>query len=205
MNIKKTISVALLFLAMLSLAFLKAESVSAASLDCKLYKKYKKEYNNKTDKKYYYRIKEIKSKNLALYADYRLNYEKYKKYKKKALKKLNKNTQKVFKIYKAYKGYKDFRYYKDKCQGLNPEDDSYDVIYQSSGHGYISGESNQRVKEGADSTVVTAVPDAGFHFIGWSDGLTSASRSEINVLTSMTLTANFFVNSYALNYTAGAG
>ena len=205
MNIKRIIGFSLLFFILFSLIFSNIGSVSAASLDCKLYKKYKKEYSNKKDKKYYSRIKEIKSKNLALYAEYRSTYEKYKKYKKKDFKKLSKSIQKTFKVYESYRGYKDFRYYKDKCQGLNPEDDSYDVIYQSSGHGYISGEPNQRVKEGTNSTTVTAVPDAGFHFVGWNDGLTSASRSEINVLTSMTLTANFFVNSYALNYTAGAG
>lgn len=197
---------ALLFLiTFLGSSFFIFYSASADGLDCKMYKKYKKEYNTKTDKKYYLRLKDIKSNNISLYSEYRNTYEKYKKHKKEDLKKLSKNVQKIFKVYASYRGYKDFQYYKDKCLGLNPDDDSYNVTYETDGNGYISGDSKQRVKEGADSTAVTAIPNTGFHFVDWSDGSTNPIRSEANILSEMTFRANFFINTYSLNYTAGSG
>ena len=180
-------------------------TVFAASSDCKLHKYYKKKFETKTDKKYYLRIKGVKDRNLSLYSEYRETYEKYKKYKNADLKKLDNDIQKTFKVYESYRGYKDFRYYKDKCLGLNPDDDSYNIFYRTDGNGYITGDAKQRVKEGASSTMVRAVANTGFHFISWSDGLTEVERSETNVLAEMTFTANFFVNTYSLKYSAGSG
>ena len=43
---------------------------------------------------------------------------------------------------------------------------------------------------GADGTPVTAVPDAGYHFVSWSDGVLTAARTDTNVTADMNVTAN---------------
>jgi uncharacterized repeat protein (TIGR02543 family) len=58
------------------------------------------------------------------------------------------------------------------------------------------------------STVVqvTAVPDAGYSFTGWTDDLTgSTNPSPITMDANKTVTANFAINTYNLTLTAGTG
>jgi hypothetical protein len=38
----------------------------------------------------------------------------------------------------------------------------------------LTGDALQKVEHGSDGTAVTAVPDTGYHFVKWSDGLTAA-------------------------------
>jgi formylglycine-generating enzyme required for sulfatase activity len=58
--------------------------------------------------------------------------------------------------------------------------------------------------EGTDGTSVTAVPDYGYHFVQWSDGSTDNPRTDLNVLSDITVEATFAINVYTLTYTAGA-
>ena len=51
---------------------------------------------------------------------------------------------------------------------------------------------------------MTAVPNTGYHFVSWSDGVLTATRTDTNVTADMTVTANFAINTYTLTYTAGA-
>ncbi len=51
---------------------------------------------------------------------------------------------------------------------------------------------------------MTAVPDAGYHFVSWSDGVLTAARTETNVTANISVTATFAINTYTLTYTAGA-
>jgi len=82
----------------------------------------------------------------------------------------------------------------------------YTLTYTAGAGGTITGTSTQIVIHGSSGSEVTAVPDSGYHFISWSDGILTASRTDINVSTNITVTANFAINSsVTLNYTAGVG
>ena len=51
------------------------------------------------------------------------------------------------------------------------------------------------------------MPNSGYHFVNWSDGITTATRTDTNVTASKSLTANFAANTsaYTLTYGAGSG
>ena len=76
--------------------------------------------------------------------------------------------------------------------------DKYTLTYTAGSNGSITGTTPQQVKEGLDGAPVTAVPDIGFHFIDWSDGVTTAARTETNVIADITVTANFAENKLSL-------
>jgi hypothetical protein len=79
----------------------------------------------------------------------------------------------------------------------------YTVTYKAGENGTIEGDSDQTVAHGSDGSLVTAVPHEHYHFTGWSDGVTAASRTDFNVRTNLLLTANFAIDQYALTYSAG--
>ena len=54
----------------------------------------------------------------------------------------------------------------------------YTLTYTAGANGAISGASPQVVNHGASGSAVTAVPDAGYHFVDWSDGVLTASRTD---------------------------
>ena len=61
------------------------------------------------------------------------------------------------------------------------------------------------MNHGADGSLVTATPNAGYHFVSWSDGVLTADRARTsNVTANLSVTANFAINTYTLTYTAGA-
>ncbi len=68
---------------------------------------------------------------------------------------------------------------------------TYQLTYTAGAHGTISGDTSQAVAANGDATTVTAVPDPGYHFVGWSDGVLSATRQETNVTSDLWATANF--------------
>jgi alpha-tubulin suppressor-like RCC1 family protein len=82
--------------------------------------------------------------------------------------------------------------------------DSHALTYAAEAHGAISGTSPQTVNDGADGTPVTAQPDTGYHFVTWSDGVLTATRTDMHVTADITVTASFAINTYVLTYTAGA-
>ena len=76
------------------------------------------------------------------------------------------------------------------------------LTYAAGTNGTISGTSPQTVNYGANGTAVTAMPDTGYHFVDWSDSSTTNPRTDMNVTNSLTVTANFAINTYTLNYAA---
>ena len=80
---------------------------------------------------------------------------------------------------------------------------SYTLTYTAGANGTISGTSPQTVNHGADGSEVTAVANAGYHFVDWSDGVLTAARTDTNVTANVSVTANFAINTYTLTYTAG--
>ncbi len=53
-------------------------------------------------------------------------------------------------------------------------------------------------------TAVTAVPNAGYYFVNWSDAGIANPRTDTNVTANITVTANFAINTFTLTYTAGS-
>lgn len=84
-----------------------------------------------------------------------------------------------------------------------PEPETYTLTYEAGENGSIDGPTPQTVEHGADGEFVTAVPDYGYHFVQWSDGLTEATRQDLDVIEDLTFTAEFAINEYTLTYTAG--
>lgn len=72
----------------------------------------------------------------------------------------------------------------------------YDVIFNAGTGGRISGESIQEVAHGQSCSPVSAVPDTGYIFSGWTGdaGGDSPDLTVDNVVSDMSITANFAVN-----------
>ena len=81
---------------------------------------------------------------------------------------------------------------------------TYTLTYTAGANGSITGTSPQTVNHGASGSAVTAVPGTGYHFVDWSDGLATATRTDTSVAGDITVTAQFAINTYTLTYTAGA-
>ncbi len=47
----------------------------------------------------------------------------------------------------------------------------YTLTYTAGSNGSITGTSPQMVNHGGSGTAVTAVPNTGYHFVDWSDGV----------------------------------
>ena len=56
---------------------------------------------------------------------------------------------------------------------------------------------------GGSGTAVTAVANTGYHFVSWSDGVTTATRTDTNVTANISVTANFAINRYTITFVAG--
>jgi hypothetical protein len=69
--------------------------------------------------------------------------------------------------------------------------DQFTLTYTAGTGGTINGTTPQTVNCSANGSAVTAVPDAGYNFLSWSDGEANASRTDTNVLGDITVTANF--------------
>lgn len=65
------------------------------------------------------------------------------------------------------------------------------VTYVAGNGGTVKGASTQIINYGDDTTEVTATPSTGYVFDSWSDGITTATRSDLDVTSSKTVTANF--------------
>ncbi len=67
----------------------------------------------------------------------------------------------------------------------------YNLIYEFGANGSLIGSSTQSVLLGDNGLAIEAVPDIGFSFINWSDGLTDNPRVDLNVTEDVSVTANF--------------
>jgi hypothetical protein len=81
----------------------------------------------------------------------------------------------------------------------------YTLKYIAGTGGTISGSTTQEVEKGKSGSQVTAVPSTGYRFSKWSDGKTSASRTDTNVQGDITVTAEFVVQTYTVTYDANGG
>ncbi|MCX6097086.1 MAG: S-layer homology domain-containing protein, partial [Caldiserica bacterium] len=73
----------------------------------------------------------------------------------------------------------------------------FTLTYTAGANGTITGTTPQTVNYGASGTAVTAVPNAGYHFVQWSDGFLNAHRTDIGVDANVNVTATFAINSPA--------
>lgn len=80
-----------------------------------------------------------------------------------------------------------------------------EINYIASEGGSLSGNSKQYVPYGQDATIVTAIPDRGYEFTRWSDGVMTAIRSDEVVTQPFSVTAYFKKVSFMLRYTADEG
>lgn len=95
--------------------------------------------------------------------------------------------------------------------------ETFTLTYIAGTGGTITGTTPQTVNKGSDGTKVTAVPNAGYEFVKWSDGLqcflpegcpNQGERQDKNVQASATYTATFkstAPNTVTLTYVAGSG
>ncbi|MDE6604820.1 MAG: InlB B-repeat-containing protein [Clostridia bacterium] len=77
---------------------------------------------------------------------------------------------------------------------------NYTVSYNADNGGYISGDTLQEIEYGNNSSIITAIPNDGFLFAGWSDGLLLASRQENIIKSDINVTATFVKNNKILTY-----
>ncbi len=83
----------------------------------------------------------------------------------------------------------------------------YSINYSAGVGGSISGNLSQIVNSGSNGTAVVAVPETGYSFISWSDGITTSSRVETSVTSNKSVIATFAaiipitysINSNAIN------
>ncbi len=94
----------------------------------------------------------------------------------------------------------------DKSVTANFAANTYTLTYTAGANGTITGTSPQTVNHNGSGTAVTAVADSGYHFVNWSDGVTTASRTDTNVTADKSVTANFAINvNYTITALAGTG
>ncbi|MEI7620669.1 MAG: FISUMP domain-containing protein [Candidatus Falkowbacteria bacterium] len=68
---------------------------------------------------------------------------------------------------------------------------SFSLNYIAGPNGSITGTLSQTVDYGDSGLAVTAVPDAGYYFVNWSDSSTDNPRVDINISENILVTANF--------------
>ncbi len=80
---------------------------------------------------------------------------------------------------------------------------TYTLTYTAGTGGTLDGTLSQTVNYGASGSTVTATASSGFMFGQWSDGLTSAARTDSNVMADISVTVQFLpppvVTSFAIN------
>jgi len=81
--------------------------------------------------------------------------------------------------------------------------DTATLAYAAGVNGSISGTSPQTVDYSGRGSEVVAVPELGYHFVSWSDGVITASRTDANVIADINVTANFTIDTFTLTYTGG--
>ena len=80
---------------------------------------------------------------------------------------------------------------------------NYTVNFFAGSHGTISGTTPQSVNHGSSTSQVSALPDANYHFVNWSDASTVNPRTISSVETTTSLTALFAIDTYTATYNSG--
>ena len=60
------------------------------------------------------------------------------------------------------------------------------------------------MKSGEDGTQVTAVANAGYHFVRWSDNVLTASRTDTDVTANLSVSAEFAPDALGVTVTQPA-
>ncbi len=81
---------------------------------------------------------------------------------------------------------------------------TFTLVYSAGAHGSITGSSSQIVNRGSDASSVIAIPDTGYHFTSWSDGVLTAIRTDVNITSAFSVTANFAINTYEITSSAAS-
>ena len=81
--------------------------------------------------------------------------------------------------------------------------DTYTLTYAAGAHGSLTGDASQSVDYGGSGTAVTAVAGTGYHFVRWSDGVLTASRTDSDVSGPVDVTAQFAIDNYLITASAG--
>jgi hypothetical protein len=79
------------------------------------------------------------------------------------------------------------------------------ITYTAGTGGTITGTTSQQIAFGGNGSTVTAVPNAGYSFSGWSDGTQTTTHTMTNATQDLSITANFTINTFTLHYSAGDG
>jgi predicted secreted Zn-dependent protease len=87
--------------------------------------------------------------------------------------------------------------------------DTFTVTFEAGANGSLTGDLIQEdVPYGGSCTAVTAVPDTNYHLVDWTDpgGFSSTDNplTVNNVISDMTITANFTIDTYTVTFVAGA-
>jgi hypothetical protein len=77
--------------------------------------------------------------------------------------------------------------------------------YSAGANGALLGSQEQAVPAGSSGTTVVALPNPGYRFDTWSDGVTAAERTDLNVTADISVTARFIEHKYILSYRANSG
>ena len=67
----------------------------------------------------------------------------------------------------------------------------YTLSYTAGDNGTLSGTLTQDVEHGSDGEEVEAIADDAYEFSNWSDGSTDNPRTDVNITTDISVTANF--------------
>jgi predicted CXXCH cytochrome family protein len=86
-----------------------------------------------------------------------------------------------------------------------PPGEACQLRYIAGSGGTIRGTASQTVSYGGGGSAVIAVPNAGYRFVDWSDGVKTASRTDSGVTGDVIVTAVFAIDTCQLRYTAGSG
>lgn len=78
---------------------------------------------------------------------------------------------------------------------------TYTLSYSSTEGGYLLVNTSQTVAYGESGEMVTVFKMVGYKFLGWSDGVTTLDRQEINVTTDITVEAIFEKLTFTVTYT----
>jgi large repetitive protein len=84
-------------------------------------------------------------------------------------------------------------------------DNDFSLTYTVGSNGTLSGVAYQVVTSGAYGTAITATPNAGYSFAGWSDGVTTATRTDSNITANKSVTANFSLIPLTVTINQAAG
>ncbi len=88
---------------------------------------------------------------------------------------------------------------------INDDSTFCKVVYIAGEGGTIDGIAEQEIRYGEDATTVIAVPNDGYKFVKWSDGITTQERQDKNITADKSVAAEFAKIKITVTYTASEG